>query len=113
MSPDATRILFSTKRAGKWELWEKSLVGGTESPLLADDGYVRNEPQWSPDGSRVVYVRQKTVGNGEQQIAVFDRATSTETPLSDLTQRFLIVFDWSSDGQSLLVSEQNEQTGPN
>lgn len=111
LSPDAARILFSTKRAGKWELWEKSLVDGTESPLLADDGYVRNEAQWSPDGSRVVYVRQKTVGDGEQQIAVLDRSTRTETPLSDLTLQFLIVFDWSSDGQSLLVSEQNERTG--
>src|ERR1700733_3360352 len=109
LSPDATRILFSTKRAGKWELWEKSLVTGSETPLLPDDGYVRNEPQWSPDGSQIVYVRQQM--SGEQQIAVLDRSTKTETPLSELTRQFMIVFDWSADGQSFLVSEQNERTG--
>jgi Tol biopolymer transport system component/DNA-binding winged helix-turn-helix (wHTH) protein len=109
MSPDATRLLFSTKRAGKWELWEKSLVSGAETPLLAEDEYVRNEPQWSPDGSKVVYVRQKI--DGSQQIALLDRSTRREKPLSNLTQKFLIVFDWSSDGKSLLVSEQNDQTG--
>jgi Tol biopolymer transport system component/DNA-binding winged helix-turn-helix (wHTH) protein len=110
LSPDGTRIVFSTKRAGKWELWEKSLADGTELPLIADDAYLRNEPQWSPDGLRVVYVRQKRA-TGEQQIAVWNRSTRTEEPQSDPTRQFLVVFDWSLDGHALLVTEDNHQTG--
>jgi hypothetical protein len=36
-------------RAGKWELWEKSLIDGREAPVISDD-HVRDFPQWSPDG---------------------------------------------------------------
>ena len=58
LSRDGKKLAFCAKRAGKWELWEKSLVDGREAPIVADD-YHRNFPVWSPDGTRLVYWRQK------------------------------------------------------
>jgi Tol biopolymer transport system component/DNA-binding winged helix-turn-helix (wHTH) protein len=52
ISRDGQRLAFLAKRSGRWELWEKSLADGSETPIAADDSYVRTEPQWSPDGMR-------------------------------------------------------------
>jgi Tol biopolymer transport system component len=108
LSPDGTKLAFMGKRAGKWELREKSLVDGSETPILAEDMYVRNEPQWSPDGSRLAYVRQNPV-SVEQQLVVWDTQKRSERAITELTRQFLLVFDWSPDGKWLVASEQNVQ----
>src|SRR5262245_57761173 len=60
LSPDGQRLAFVTRRAGKWELWEKSLKDGQETLLAADESE-RTEMHWSPDGSRMVYHRIRPV----------------------------------------------------
>ena len=56
LSSDGKRVAFCSLRAGKWELWEKSLSDGSEVPIVADDDK-RDGPQWSPDGTRLAYSR--------------------------------------------------------
>jgi Tol biopolymer transport system component/DNA-binding winged helix-turn-helix (wHTH) protein len=54
---DGSKLAFSGARAGETRLWVKPLPDGRELPLFLDS-YVRdNSPQWSPDGSRLAYVR--------------------------------------------------------
>jgi Tol biopolymer transport system component len=110
LSQDGKKLAFASKRAGKWEMWEKSFLDGREMPIAADDMYVRNEPQWSPDGTRLAYVRQKP-STVEQQAVIRDSKTGNEEEVTALTHRFMMVFDWSPDGKWLLVSEENEQSG--
>jgi len=69
LSMDGKKLACASKRAGRWEIWEKSFVDGGEAPIAADDMYVRNEPQWSPDGSRLAYTRQ-VPSTGEQQLVI-------------------------------------------
>jgi Tol biopolymer transport system component len=62
------------------EVWVKSLVDGREAPVIADDGYSRWFPLWSPDGTRLVYVRRnlrRTSGS-----KWFGQATHDEEPFA-------------------------------
>ena len=37
LSRDGKKLAFCSVRAGKWEVWEKSLSDGREAPIVADD----------------------------------------------------------------------------
>jgi Tol biopolymer transport system component len=105
ISRDGLRLAFLAKRSGRWELWEKSLADGSETPIAADDSYVRTEPQWSPDGMRLAYVRMKT-STGEIQAVIWSK-TRGEEPITAPSQLGLFLFDWSADSEWLLASQEN------
>jgi Tol biopolymer transport system component/DNA-binding winged helix-turn-helix (wHTH) protein len=106
LSPNGNQLAFLAIRAGRWELWEKSLVDGQETPIKMDDSYVRNEPQWSPEGTRLSYIRMKPTGEVQAVIWSKDRG---EEPLTNPSPLVMFVFDWSRDGRSLLLSRDNPE----
>ena len=61
LTRDGKKLAFSGERAGKLDLWEKSLVDGREAPIMVDN-YGRFAPWWSPDGTRLAYIRDQTAG---------------------------------------------------
>ncbi len=103
ISRDGRRLAFSAKRSGRWELWEKSLADGRETPIAADDSYVRGGPQWSPDGTRLAYFRMSTSSGGGQ--AVLWSKGRGEEPITTLSSLGSFIFDWSPDGEWLLASK--------
>src|SRR5262249_48575754 len=105
LSPDGRRLAFQAIRAGQWELWEKSLVDGTERPIGIDDSYYRQEPHWSPDGTRLSYGRKKPT---EFQAVIWSKDRGEE-PLTKPSALDILVFDWARDGKSLLISRKNSQ----
>ncbi len=110
LSRDGKHVVFSVIRAGAWGLWEKSLLDGREVPIIADE-YGRGGAQWSPDGMQLVYTRQKSSEATPQQLMIWSSQTHSEEPLttlSDTIQRY--VYDWSSDGGWLLVSQNTTDT---
>ena len=107
MSRDGKRVAFCISLAGRFELWEKSLSDGREAPLVADD-YDRRYAQWSPDANQLAYTR-RSISSGEQQVMVWSFTSHSEAPLTTLGQTDTLVYDWSPDGKSLLVS----RVGPN
>jgi Tol biopolymer transport system component/DNA-binding winged helix-turn-helix (wHTH) protein len=111
LSWDGKKFAFSGKRAGRWELWEKSLVDGREAPIFTDDAYLRDGGRWSPDGARLAYDRSKTA-TGEIQVAIWSSESRTEEPLTEFSNRHdYYTGDWSPDGEWLLVSRENKETG--
>ncbi|HTQ62184.1 MAG TPA: winged helix-turn-helix domain-containing protein [Candidatus Solibacter sp.] len=109
ISRDGRRLAFSAKRSGRWELWEKSLADGRETPIAADDSYVRAGPQWSPDGTRLAYFRMKVSSGGGQ--AVLWSKERGEVPITALSSFGPFVFDWSADGAWLLTSRAVAEGG--
>ena len=114
LSPNGERLAFTVQRAGKEELWEKSLKDGRETLLVADDA-MRRSRRFSRDGLRLAYSRWRPTGPERTQIEwaivlrsakggheelVTTPGTIVETP-----------WDWSADGQWLLGSSRRQGSG--
>jgi Tol biopolymer transport system component/uncharacterized protein YjdB len=54
LSPDRTRIAFSSNRAGSYDLYLMDADGGNLQRLTTEPGR-EAEPVWTPDGTRLVY----------------------------------------------------------
>ena len=108
LSPDGSRLAFRAIRAGRWELWEKSLTDGSETPIGLDDSYIRTGPAWSPDGTRLAYVRTKATGGADTDAVIWSKDQSEEPITAPIG--FFSVFDWSPDGKSLLVSMPDSES---
>jgi Tol biopolymer transport system component len=79
------------------EVWVKSLVDGSEVPVISDD-YSRWFPRWSPDGKQLAYGRRNRKTN-ERQLMLWSSQSHEEKPLGSN----LGVWDWSPDGKWLLA----------
>jgi Tol biopolymer transport system component/DNA-binding winged helix-turn-helix (wHTH) protein len=111
LSRDGTKLAFCAVRAGKWELWQRSLTDGREEPVIADDNQLIY-PQWSSDGRRLVYTRSKASGSeltATSQILMWSAETRTEEPVTGIIDLLAIVYDLSPDDKELLVSRASGQ----
>jgi len=106
LTRDGMRMAFNGDRAGKLELWEKSLVDGREAPIVADD-YNRCCGRWSHDGMRLAYSRDKTGGG---QLMLWSSRSRNEEPLTTFGQTYREVWDWSPDDRWILISQGNSDT---
>ncbi len=65
LSPDRTRIAFSSNRGGSYDLYLMDADGGSPRRLTTDPG-IEGEPAWTPDGARIVFTA--TPADGQPQI---------------------------------------------
>jgi Tol biopolymer transport system component len=106
LSRDGNKLLIMGDRAGKEGIWEEWLPDSRETLLLMDADF-RELPQWSRDGERFAYMKVKPSGEG--QFAIWSRRTGTEEPLTTYSKEgWMDVFDWSPDGESVLVTRRNK-----
>jgi hypothetical protein len=66
LSPDRTRVAFSSNRGGSYDLWIMDADGHNARRLTNDPGG-EGEPAWTPDGTRLLYTA--TPMTGPPQIA--------------------------------------------
>ena len=57
---DGSKVAYRTVRAGRNELWERSLAEGQERLLLSSTDWRFTKPRWSPDGARLAFSRCAT-----------------------------------------------------
>ena len=111
LSRDGTKLAFVSKRAGIAQTEEKSLQNDREAPLVADaDAYLRDFPQWSPEGGRLVYVRGR-YSTGQSQLMVWFRDSRDEQPLTSPGHTLVRVCDWSADGKWIMIGQGNDSSG--
>ena len=61
LSPDRTRVAFSSNRGGSYDLWIMDADGHNLRRLTSDPGG-EGEPAWTPDGTRLIYTATPKTG---------------------------------------------------
>lgn len=97
-SPDGEQIAFMGRTPGqKWKIYIVASTGGTPVELLPGKG-PEADPNWSPDGTRIVYAPFPwDVPAEETGIRIFDFATQRSTLLPD--SEGLFSPRWSPNGR--------------
>jgi TolB protein len=103
LSPDGTRIAYSSPIGDAFELFLKDLASGEESHLTRN-GYVNWGPSWAPDGTRVVFVSQR---DENIDLYIVDVASGEETRLTT-HEKEDVNPHWGADGMILFNSSRAE-----
>src|SRR5262245_53470636 len=95
-SPDGRKIVFSSDRAGGFEIWVCNSDGEHPIQLTNLDAHT-GTPRWSPDGKSIVFDSRRD-GNADIYIISAEGGTPTRLttdPSEDITP------SWSQDGRSI------------
>lgn len=93
LSPDATRIVFTSKRSGNYDLWLIN-VDGSGLRQLTNDPATDSAPAWSPDGTQIAFASSRG-GNSDVYVMKADgSAVSRLTTNADYDGEPA----WSPDG---------------
>jgi len=108
VSPDGTKVVFTSNRGGAWDLYLLDLSSGEVTQLthtLAYDG----APSWSPDGQWLTYETY----NGSNFDIIVMPALDPAVPSVQLTQNSGNNFspDWSPGGREIVFT--SDRSGSN
>jgi Tol biopolymer transport system component len=84
-SPDGSKIVFASNRAGKtsgnFHIYIMNADGTDVVKVLENDATVEDaRPQWSPDGSRIVFNRQYVADESSIDIMIIDLPEGLSVP---------------------------------
>lgn len=106
VSPDGTRIAYSTSGHGGFEIWVSDLDGRNAVNLTKSNGISEAGPSWSTDGRRIAFMAN-TRGNGDVFIMDADGqniVNLTNHPASDGGPA------WSPDGNRIAFHSDRDGT---
>jgi Tol biopolymer transport system component len=98
---DGSKVAFYTVRAGRNELWERSISEGQDHLLLSSPEWRFSKPRWSPDGARLAFSRCAERDRGIA-VAVLNADGSGERVLTKPEVVDMQAYDWSKDGEAIL-----------
>jgi len=96
-----TEVAYRAVRAGRNELWERSIVSGRERLVLSSTSWRFAGPRWSPDGAKLAYSRVSTRDH-TLAVAVLNADGSGDRALTKPGRVEMGVSDWSRDGRAIL-----------
>jgi Tol biopolymer transport system component/DNA-binding winged helix-turn-helix (wHTH) protein len=103
-SPDGTRLVLMARKPGEtWQLYVVNAEGGVPRLLLADKRNLA-DPDWSPDGRRLVFGREPDMmgkENGPHDLEYLDIASGSVQKLQGSDNLFSP--RWSPDGRWIIA----------
>ena len=112
-SPDGRFLAFASTRSESWEVFVIELATRTLTQLTGLEGDTGSgSPDWSPDGTQIVFERFISIGNGISPKTIYVMSADGQhqrpalpdpPPNGPLTLRYFP--RWSADGQRILFSE--------
>ena len=101
--PNGDRIVYGAAVDGRWQLFQRSITGGEPAPLVSGFEGPQMTPQFSPDGTEVVFASDGTIyvvpGLGGVP-RVLMRSRPGESQLQFPT--------WSKDGRRLALTSEDD-----
>ena len=99
-SPDGHRLVFSSGRNGRMDLFEKASNGVTEEQPLISSGQDKVPQDWSPDGQVLLYTVQDSKTGSDLWAARFNEAPRTTANVApSLSQPFPLAQSSFDEGQ--------------
>ena len=98
---DGSKIAYRTVRAGRNELWERSMSEGRERLLASSTEWKLVKPLWSPDGAKLAFLRCAMRDN-TIAVGLLNADGSGERVLTLPGHVEMQGSDWSKDGQAIL-----------
>jgi Tol biopolymer transport system component len=98
LSPDGSRLVFSTSRTGNRTLWSAGPHMEKAAPLT-DGTAIDDRPAWSPDGQRIAFVSDR---GGRRGIWMVNADGGTPRLVAPAT--VVDTLSWSPDGRRLVYS---------
>ena len=77
ISPDGSRIAFSSNRSGSWDIFVMPITGG-KAVQITSEAANDLHPSWSPDGQKLVFSRLGTT-SGRWELWVVDVFNAAQT----------------------------------
>jgi TolB protein len=121
--PDGQRIVFTTDRRGRGQLWEVAAEGGTPPRPLRSNAAAESQPDPSPDGRRLAFISDI---EGSDRLMLMDFETRVTTTLvrhpdrtmfgnphwSPDASRIVFSSDWPRGHQIYTVAVQTREVRP-
>jgi Tol biopolymer transport system component len=107
LSPDGSTAAFERfGQAGAGDVWLLDLARGNESRFTLGGGF-NAYPVWSPDGTKIAYYGLR---GGTGSVYIKPRNGSGEEKVLPQVPNFDAPYDWSSDGQYLIIGVNDPKT---
>jgi Tol biopolymer transport system component len=103
LSPDGTKYVFMSNRAGGRDLFILDMATGTIIPLLIAPSNERN-PRWSPDGAQIAYESRGRDGSPFSNIYLIHVDGTHDQALTTTGGRNHV---WSPDGNSIAFNNRD------
>ena len=105
VSPDGTRIAFSTRRDGNLEIYMMNAHGSNPANLTKHPAEDVGAPAWSPDGKKIAFSRGGQIGG---QIYVMNADGSNPVNLTNEPGFDDFTPAWSPDGTKIAFSRSGQ-----
>lgn len=103
LSPDGKRLAYQLSEGDTQQLRIVDLATGQSSTLASDERTGLYQPAWSPDGTKLAYVRYGPAPTGlagiPPSVYLFDLASDTQQKLTDASGRWQPTPQFSGDGK--------------
>ena len=108
-SPDGSQIVFMAPSPQGYKAWIVPSGGGSPQRLLPEDTGQQTDPNWSPDGRRMIFATNLSGNtNRDSAIKILDVASHQVTLLPSSIGMFSP--RWSPDGQSIQADSRDGNT---